>query len=500
MSVRVRFAPSPTGYLHVGGARTALFNWLFARHRGGTFLLRIEDTDRARSSREHTRAIVDGLAWLGLAVDEGPLHQADGIERHRAAAERLLAEGAAYRCFCTPEALAARREAARRTGEGFGYDGRCRAVPEADSERRAARGEPFALRFAVPDGETGWDDLVHGALSFANDSLDDFVILRSDRTPVYNLAVVSDDREAEITHIIRGDDHISNTPKQILLYRALGAEPPAFAHVPMILGPDGRRLSKRHGAMSVLAYRERGFLAEAMVNFLALLGWSPGDDREVMTLDELIETFSLDRVQRKSAVFDLEKLEWLNGQHIARATADELAGRVLARLRAEAAEREGVEGAALEDAFPGIETRPERLRRVIDLVKERPRTLPALAGQVAPFFAREVEYEPDAVERFWTRPAEVADRLRAFAGRAATIEPWEPGAIEEALRGLAGELDVGAGKLIHPLRVALMGQGVSPGIFEVLAEMGRERTLRRIEAALGYLDAKAAMEATGDGE
>ncbi len=489
MTIRARFAPSPTGYLHVGGARTALFNYLFARRRGGVFLLRIEDTDRERSSPEMVDAILDGLAWLGLEVDEGPIHQADGLERHRADALRLLESGAAYRCFCTPEELAARREEAKETGEGFGYDGRCGRLDPAAAAARAEAGEPFALRLAVPEGETSWRDLVHGPTSVDHAHLDDFVILRSDGTAVYNFAVVSDDLEGRITHVIRGDDHLSNTPKQILIYRALGRELPRFAHVPMILGPDGKRLSKRHGAMSVLAYRDEGFLPEGMVNFLALLGWSPGDDREVMTLDELTRSFSLDRILKKSAVFDLEKLTWLNGQHLQRKPPSELAEAVLGELA-------GAPGESLETAYPTITTDATRLARVIDLVKERPRTFPALARQVAPFFAAELEYDEDAAARFWKRPAEVAELLRAFAARAAGIEPWEPAPIESALRGLAAERQVGAGKLINPLRVALMGQAVSPGIFAVLAEMGRERTLERIEAALGYLDAKAAAEAT----
>jgi len=491
MTVRVRFAPSPTGFLHVGGARTALFNWLFARHEDGVFLLRIEDTDRARSSDEMTRAILDGLAWLGLEVDEGPVFQADGLDRHRAHAEALLAGGAAYRCFCTPEELAGRREAAKETGEGFGYDGRCRGIPEDASRARAAGGEPFAVRFRVPEGETPWEDLIHGRLSFANETLDDFVILRSDGTPVYNLAVVSDDLEGRVTHVIRGDDHISNTPKQILIYGALGKTPPAFGHVPLILGPDGKRLSKRHGAMSVLAYREAGFLPTAMVNFLALLGWSPGDDREVLELDALIEAFSIERILKKSAVFDLEKLEWLNGRHIAATPASELAPRVLELLERRAREA----GASLDESHPSIRADRARLETVVDLVKTRPRTLHALADQVSPFFARELEYDPAAADRFWKRPAEAAEHLRSVAEALAALEtPWTAAALEDAIRGLAERRGIGAGTIINPLRVALTGQAVSPGIFELLVAMERERSLRRIETALGFLDAKAAVE------
>lgn len=481
MTPRVRFAPSPTGFLHVGGVRTALFNWLFARHEGGVFLLRIEDTDRARSSDEMTRAILDGLEWLGIDVDEGPVFQADGVDRHRADAEALFARGAAYRCFCTAEELAARREEAQRTGAGFGYDGRCRRLRDAEAASRADAGESFALRVKVPEGRTGWDDLIHGPVSFDNDSIDDFIVLRSDGTPMYNLAVVSDDFEGRITHVIRGDDHISNTPKQILIYEALDRPTPIFGHVPMILGPGGARLSKRHGAMSVLAYRELGFLPIGMVNFLSLLGWSPGDDREVLGLDELIEAFSVGRILKKSAVFDLEKLEWLNGQHIAATASAELAPAVERGLR---------EVAGYESVVD-----PERLERVIDLVKARPRTIPVLVAQVAPFFLSTVEFEPAAVDRFWRRADEAAAHLRALAPSLDALPiPWSAESVEPVIRDLAERLEVGAGRIINPLRLALMGQGVSPGIFEVVALMGPDLVKSRIEGALGYLDAKAACE------
>jgi glutamyl-tRNA synthetase len=496
MSVRVRFAPSPTGYLHVGGARTALYNYLFARHHGGVFVLRIEDTDRGRSSDEMTRAILDGLGWLGLDVDEGPVHQADGVDRHRGDALRLLEAGQAYRCFCTAEELAARRAEAEQRGEGFGYDGRCRHTSAVEANSRVEAGEPFAVRFEVPEGSTSWQDLVHGTLSFENASIDDFVILRSDSTPVYNLAVVSDDAAAGITHVIRGDDHISNTPKQILLYRQLGYTLPEFGHVPMILGPDGKRLSKRHGAMAIGAYGTLGFLPAGMVNFLALLGWSPGDDREVMGLAEMVELFDLGRVQKKSAVFDTEKLEWLNGQHIARTPARELAPLVLDELEDEPEAGSADAGAGVSAAARAeMEANPGRAIQVIDLVKERPRTIPLLVAQVSPFFGPEVAYDEHAVHRFWKRPAESAELLRALQERFRSVDPWAPEPLETALRSLAEELEIGAGKMIHPLRVALMGQGVSPGIFDVLALMGRERTERRVESAIGFLDARTAWEA-----
>jgi len=489
MTVRVRFAPSPTGFLHVGGARTALFNWLVARRAGGTFLLRVEDTDRARSRPEHTRAILDGLAWLGLDVDEGPVFQADGVERHRRDAIRLFGKGAAYRCFCAAEELAARREEAQRAGSGYGYDGRCGRLDAAVSDARATAGEPFALRVRVPEQAIGWEDMIHGPVSFPAGSIDDFIVLRSDGTPVYNLAVVSDDAEAEMTHVIRGDDHLSNTPKQILLYRALGRPLPRFGHVPLILGPDGKRLSKRHGALSVLAYRDEGYLPGGMVNFLALLGWSPGDDREVFDVEGLIGAFSIGRVLKKSAVFDLEKLGWVNGRHIADTPAAGLAAAVVEILGRDARE----EGRDLTETHPGLETSSERLARIIDLVKGRPRTLPALARQVSPFFAATVCYEEEAVKRFWKRPEETAFCLRRLAERLAGEAAFRDAeTLESEVRGLAAELDVGAGRIINPLRVALMGQGVSPGIFEVLEAMGQGRVLDRIGAAVRALDAGVA--------
>src|SRR5688572_17558039 len=316
MPPRVRFAPSPTGYLHVGGARTALFNWLYARRNGGTFLLRIEDTDKARSTDESTRAIFEGLEWMGLAWDEEVVYQGANLERHQADARRLLDAGAAYRCFCTAAELDERRKAADAKKEPFRYDRRCDLIPRDESARRASAGDPFVIRFRVPDGTTEWVDMVHDRIVFPNKDLDDMVILRSDGTPIYNMAVVSDDIAMGITLVMRGDDHISNTPKQILLYRALGADLPEFAHVPMIHGLDGKKLSKRHGATAVGDYRHQGILPTAMVNFLALLGWSPGGDREVMSLDEMVELFSNEGLQKKAAIFDPAKLEWMNGKHL----------------------------------------------------------------------------------------------------------------------------------------------------------------------------------------
>ena len=473
MSLRVRFAPAPTGRLHVGSARTALFNWLLARQGGGSVVLRIEDTDRERSGEAHTAAILDGLDWLGLDWDDGPFFQSRGLARHAGDARRLLNEGHAYRDFTTPERL---RAAVGRRG-----DAGARRVPrslaeevgEAEAERRARAGEPYTIRFRVPEGETVWDDLVHGTLRFANTDIEDPVLLRSDGSPTYNMAVVSDDADQRITHVIRGDDHVSNTPKQILLYRALGWPVPVFAHVPMILAPDGRRLSKRHGATAVQGYRERGILAEALVNFLALLGWNPGDEREMMERSELVEAFSLERIQRKGAVFDVEKLEWMNGRYLARLGAGELLPAVASRL--EAAGR----GTAARQG------REEQLVALIHLLKVRARTVEELADMAGPYVEEgAIDYEPDAVAKYWAKePTAVLKRLEVLRARLATTA-WDTLSLEEATRATAAQLEVGAGKLIHPLRVAVTGRMHSPGIFEVLLLLGKERSLGRVEDAL----------------
>src|SRR5574338_812478 len=331
---RVRFAPSPTGYLHVGGARTALFNWLYARKTGGIFVLRIEDTDRERSTDAHTQVILDGLTWLGITWDEGPFFQGANLERHQADVAKLLAEGKAYRCFCTKEELEAQRAAAAAQKTGFRYNRRCRTVKPEDSLRRAEAGEDFTVRLRMPDDELAWEDAVHGRISFQGHDLDDFVILRTDSTPIYNLAVVSDDIAMRITHVIRGDDHVSNTPKQIAIYRALGAAVPTFAHVPMILGNDGKKLSKRHGATAVGDYQAKGILPAAMRNFLALLGWSPGGDREIMPAAEMISLFSREGIQSTPAVFDVAKLEWMNGQYLSAASPEDLLPVVAPQLAA----------------------------------------------------------------------------------------------------------------------------------------------------------------------
>ena len=464
--IRLRFAPSPTGYLHVGGARTALFNWLLARRLGGVFILRIEDTDRQRSDDAMVQAILDGMTWLGMDWDEGPFHQADGIERHRDDALKMLADRKAYRCFCSAQELEDRRAAAGTSPEAFRYDRHCLLhVSRDESDARAARNEPHTVRFEVPAGHTILDDAVHGRIDFDNASIEDFIILRTDGTPIYNLAVVSDDVEMKITHVIRGDDHISNTPKQIMLYNAMGRDVPVFAHVPMILGADGKRLSKRHGATAVGEYQHQGILADAMVNFLALLGWNPGTEQEVFTIDELIAAFTMEKINKKSSVFDTKKLEWLNGQHIARRSAHELAPLV----------RDAISAA-------GNIAADDNLLAVIDLLKTRARTIDDIALMARPFFTDDIEYDSDAVAKHW-KDLETPTRLAALREALEAVNNWSETELESTLRVLAERLGMGAGKLIHPLRVALLGTAVSPGIFEVAVVLGKSRVLARLSEA-----------------
>jgi glutamyl-tRNA synthetase len=481
MSVRVRFAPSPTGYLHVGGARTALFNWLYARRHRGTFVLRIEDTDAERSSAAMTDAILSGLRWLGLDWDEGPdiggphgpYFQAARAAQHRDAARQLIESGSAYYCYCTAEELNAKRQAAEATGSAWLYDRTCRALSTAEVAAHEAAGRSRTVRVLVPEGETSFDDMVHGRITIPNHTIEDFIVMRSDGTPTYNLSVVCDDVGMAITDVIRGDDHISNTPKQIILYRALGADVPRFGHVPLILGPDKKRLSKRHGATAVGEYENRGYLAEGMLNFLALLGWSPGSgDQELFTRDELVARFSVDGISGGNAVFNQDKLDWFNQQHVLRLSEDELLRRLEPHLAA---------AGLWHSDFHS--SRRDWIVRVIALLKTRARTLVEMAEQVRPFVVERVERDPAAVAKHLSDP-DVLAHLTAWHARLNTVTPFEAAPIEAALRTLADERGIKAGVLIHATRVGVMGQASSPGLFEVLELVGRERTIARIGDAL----------------
>jgi glutamyl-tRNA synthetase len=477
--VRVRFAPSPTGYLHVGGARTALFNWLFARRQGGTFVLRIEDTDAERSSWEMVEGIVQGLRWLGLDWDEGPdvggphgpYFQSQRLDAHRALAARLVSEGRAYYCFCTAEQIQAKRAAAEAAGGGWTYDRTCCALSQDEIARREAAGEPRAVRFKVPEGRTAFDDLVHGPIAFDNANIEDFVILRSDGQPTYHLSVVADDVDMAITHVVRGDDHISNTPKHVLLYEALGAGTPQFAHVPLILGTDKKRLSKRHGATSVMEYPRLGYVPEAMVNFLALLGWSPGTDQEIFTRAELVERFALEGISGGNAVFNPEKLDWFNQQHISALGAEDLAGRIEPLLR---------EAGLWRESFASADR--GWLLRVVDLLKPRVKRLGQFVEDGRPFFAAEIEHDEKAVAKF-LGPAGMRGHLIALRDAFESLSAFTASDLEAALRGLAEQRAVKAAALIHATRVAVTGKSVSPGLFEVIELLGRERMASRMTAA-----------------
>src|SRR5437867_9108846 len=424
MSTRVRFAPSPTGYLHVGGARTALFNWLYARRVGGRFLLRIEDTDKQRSTDEHTRVILDGLTWLGLDWDEEPVFKGARVRRHQEVADKLLADGKTY------------------VDDG-------------------------AIRLTLPPGEIAWDDAVHGRISFQGEDIKDFVVLRSDRTPIYNFAVVVDDIDMTITHVLRGDDHISNTPKQIALYRALGAEPPMFGHVPMLNGPDGKKLTKRHGATAVGDYQHMGILPAATRNFRALLGWSPGGDREIMTLDEMIQLFSFEGIQKKSAIFDMTKLEWMNGQYLSMTPAEELYPLVAPQL-----EKLGVNG------------NREAVLKAIAAVKARSRTTLDVARQVAVRLdAKHVVFDDKAKKEISKDPAGYKASLEASLAVLKAAD-WTPGALARTSRALAEPPGVAAGKIFQPIRIALTGGTVSEPVNELLYVVGKEAALKRLGAAI----------------
>jgi glutamyl-tRNA synthetase len=481
--VRVRFAPSPTGYLHVGGARTALFNWLFARRHGGTFVLRIEDTDAERSSWEMVQGIVDGLRWLGIDWDEGPdvggphqpYFQSQRLDIYRAMGDRLVADGRAYYCYCSTETLQAKRQAAEAAGGGWMYDRTCRNRAAGEIARLEAAGAPRAVRFLVPDGATAFADAVHGTIRFENANVEDFVVLRSDRQPTYHLSVVADDIDMGITHVIRGDDHISNTPKQVLLYQAFGQPAPVFAHVPLILGTDKKRLSKRHGATSVTEYQRMGYLPHAMVNFLALLGWSPGDDRELLSADELVAAFALENISGGNAVFNPEKLDWMNQQYIMRLPAEEL-GRMLQPFLNDAG--------LWRDGYANGQR--AWYLSLVTLFQPRLARLTAFASDAWPLLSDELEFDEGAVAKHLRKP-ELAAPLAALIEVSRQLPSFDRTSIEAALRAIADQHGLKAGVLIHATRVAVTGRAISPGLFEVLELLGRERCVTRLTAALSFV-------------
>ncbi len=460
--IRTRFAPSPTGYLHIGGARTAIFNWLFARRHGGKFILRIEDTDRERSTDDSISQIMESMEWMNLDFDEGPFRQTDRRDIYISHVDRLLDEGKAYRCVCSKEDLDTKRDAMMKSGKKPKYDGACRGKDIA-----ADCGKPFVVRFATPkDGETKVEDLLRGYVSFKNDELDDIIILRSDSTPTYNFCVVVDDAQMGISHVIRGDDHLANTPRQAVIYNALGYSLPKFAHVSMILGKDGKRLSKRHGALSVMEYRDRGVLPDALVNYLVRLGWSHGD-REVFTLDELKRLFDLDAITKSAARFDEDKLIWINSEHMKIVPASVLTPLVGGILSAR-----------------GVDAPPGEIEKLSPLLRPRSRTVVEIADSMEYFFADTIEFDPKAAKKFLTR--EIAPVLLELAERLENIDFSVQSNIEENFRGMVDEKDMKLKNLAQPVRVALTGGTVSPGLFDVMAALGKSKCVKRIRAAAKY--------------
>ncbi|MCY0907682.1 MAG: glutamate--tRNA ligase [Sulfobacillus thermotolerans] len=467
--VRVRYAPSPTGTLHIGGARTALFNYLFARHHHGRFILRVEDTDQARLVEGSEEGMMRGLKSLGLVWDEGPdvggdygpYHQSERLARHKAALQQLLDAGQAYRCYCTPEELAEERARQEALKQPPRYSGKCRMRPQDDPIHTS--GKPFVVRMKVPEeGTTVVQDLIRGPVTFENRILGDFVLAKSDGTPVYNFAVVLDDYDMAITHVIRGEEHLSNTPKQILVYQALNLDLPAFAHVPMILAPDHTKLSKRHGATSVEEYRQQGILPEALTNYLLLLGWSAPDDTEIMTLEQAAQWFDLDRVQHTAAIYDIKKLEWMNSQYLRLLPVDRIKEAVTPFLAAE--------GIAPESG-PDMDI-------VIALVRERARTLVELAQGMAYFYVRPQTFEAKGVQKHFD--ATTPERLRALAEVLSQLSTWDHDSLMAAYDAEAARLDVKRAALIHPSRLAVTGRTVGPGLFELLEVLGQKETVDRL--------------------
>jgi len=477
---RVRFAPSPTGYLHVGGARTALFNWLFARHEGGTLLLRIEDTDVERNRPELVDGILEGLKWLGIEWDEGPFFQSRRLPLYTAAAERLLASGAAFPCYCKATAYAGGDAADEQEGEGDDEVPKapkiaacsCRDLSQADRSAREREGITRAVRFRVPrTGATLFDDAVFGPREMQNEEIEDFVLLRSTGLPTYQLSVVVDDIDMRITHILRGADHLSNTPKQVMIYQALGAAPPIFAHVPLILGPDRTRLSKRHGATSVGSYAEEGFLPEAFRNFLALLGWSPGDDSEYLRTHELIERFALTGVSRTNAIFDRAKLEWFNTQYLQKPPVEDLLPYVEAELK-----RAGL--------WDGSQASQDRawFARAVDLIRPRTRLLGDFTTWARGFFADDFGYDADAREKFW-KDERLPAMLAKLADALDALPDWNHDACDAASRAVAAAEGVKAGLLINATRVAIVGRAVAPPLFDTMVVLGKDRVVERLRRA-----------------
>ncbi len=479
--IRVRIAPSPSGFLHVGVARTAIFNWLYARHYKGTFILRIEDTDLERSSSEMVDSIINSLRWLGLDWDEGPYFQSERVGIHYRYLNRLLETGQAYRCFCTPDELEAKRDRARRAKADFKYDRTCLRLSPEEIDRKLEAGLPYVLRVQVPEGETVFEDMVYGRLTRNNADIEDFVVCRQDGTPLYNFVAVVDDHEMGITDIIRGNDHQTNTYKQVLLYNALGLASPRFAHLPLIFDERKKKISKRDEAANASDYGKEGFLPEAVVNYLALLGWSPKDDREIMTIDELIGAFDTRGINKSNAVFDIVKMRHINGEHIRRKSNHELATLVAPLLvQAEVATKYG------------LEVRWWYLMDVVGLLKDRCNFLRDFVERGHYFFQPPAAYEDKGIKKHFQ--AETTEWLERLADLFEKLEDFGQNALESALQGLAGELNLATGKLIHPTRLAVTGMVTGPGLYDILNLLGKKEVVQRMRRAAGYIRGKLSHE------
>lgn len=483
--IRVRFAPSPTGSLHIGGARTALFNWLFARHNNGKFVLRIDDTDTARSTGDSIQQILSAFKWLGIDWDEGPevggpyapYYQSQRFDRYRQAADQLIAAGKAYYCYCTPAELEERRKEAMAAKKAPRYDGRCRHLSQAERARLEAEGRKPVVRLAIPDsGETVVHDYCRGDVSFANGLLDDFIIMKSSGEPTYNFATVVDDTEMKITHILRAEEHLSNTPRQIMVYEALGKPLPVFAHVSMILAPDRSKLSKRHGATSVEEFREQGYLPEALINYLALLGWSPEGDTEIHSLEDMVRQFSLDRVGKTAAIYDLKKLTWLNGHYLNEIELHLVTDQVIPLLK---------ERGLIPAEYP-----PNYyyyIMEVVGTVRSRVKTLNEIVDAATYFFNDDFDYDQKGVSKHFSKPG-VAKLLQQARSVLEKVEPFDLELTEYAYQKLSETMGIKTGELIHPTRLALSGRTMTPGLYDVMVTLGKEKSLERLDRAIAYIE------------
>ena len=472
--VRVRFAPSPTGSLHIGGARTALFNWLFARHHGGKFILRVDDTDLERSTEESMRGILEGLQWLGIDWDEGPIYQSQRLDEYRKFANKLLEEGKAYYCFCTKEELEEMRKQAEREGRPFMYTGKCRNLTKEQIENYLKEGKKPVIRLKTPrEGKTVVHDIIRGDVEFDNSTIDDFIIMKSDGMPTYNFATVVDDYQMGITHIIRAEEHLSNTPKQILIYEALGVPLPQFAHVSMVLAPDRTKLSKRHGATSVQEFRDQGYLPEAIVNYITLLGCAPLDGEEIFDVRKSIREFSLERVSKNPAVYDVQKLTWINGHYIRSYDLDKLTQAIIPFLQ-----KKGLIGENYDYEY---------IKKIVSVVREREKTLVDIADAMTYYFKEVESYEEKGVQKYFTKEG-VVDILKKAAETLKNLEPFNKFTAEEAYRKLVEELGISSSALFHPTRLAISGRTFGPGLFDIMEFLGKEKTVARIERAIKFIE------------